>query len=49
MDKKDLIELVIKPIEAKGRVELELAELREKNEKLASLIGKIKSDNWESH
>lgn len=34
---------------AKGRVELELAELREKNEKLASLIGKIKSDNWESH
>lgn len=34
---------------AKERVEIELEELREKNEKLASLIGKVKSDNWKSH
>lgn len=29
---------------AKERVEIELEELREKNEKLASLIGKVKSE-----
>ena len=34
---------------AKERVEIELEELREKNEKLASLIGKVKSDNWKTH
>lgn len=34
---------------AKGRVQLELRELTEKNEKLGCLLGKLKSDNWESH
>lgn len=34
---------------AKGRVQKELDDLREKNEKLGCLLGKIKSDNWESH
>lgn len=34
---------------AKGRVQNELEELKEKNEKLGNLLGKIKSDNWESH
>lgn len=34
---------------AKGRVEIELADLREKNTKLGNLLGKIKSDNWEAH
>lgn len=34
---------------AKGRVEIELADLREKNIKLGNLLGKIKSDNWEAH
>ena len=34
---------------AKDRVEEELAELTERNEKLACLLGKIKSENWEAH
>lgn len=34
---------------AKGRAEIELADLREKNTKLGNLLGKIKSDNWEAH
>lgn len=34
---------------AKGRVELELLELKAKNAKLADLLGKVKSENWESH
>lgn len=34
---------------AKGRVQLELKELSEKNEKLGVLIGKIKSDNFPAH
>ena len=34
---------------AKERVQMELDDLREKNEKLGCLLGKIKSDNWESH
>lgn len=34
---------------AKGRVEIELAELRERNAKLGNLIGKVKSDNWDAH
>lgn len=34
---------------AKGRVEIELVDLREKNTKLGNLLGKIKSDNWEAH
>lgn len=34
---------------AKGRVQNELDELEERNEKLGNLLGKIKSDNWESH
>lgn len=34
---------------AKERVQKELDDLREKNEKLGCLLGKIKSDNWEAH
>lgn len=34
---------------AKGRVQIELDELLEKNQKLGCLLGKIKSDNWEAH
>ncbi len=34
---------------AKGRVQLELEELRVRNEKLGNLLGKIKSENWEAH
>ncbi len=34
---------------AKERVQIELDDLREKNEKLGCLLGKIKSNNWESH
>jgi hypothetical protein len=34
---------------AKGRVQIELDELREKNEKLGNLLGKIKTENWEAH
>lgn len=34
---------------AKGRVQIELKELQEKNEKLGSLLGKIKSDNMPNH
>ena len=38
-----------KPTTAKERVKEELRELTERNEKLGNLLGKIKSDNWESH
>lgn len=34
---------------AKGRVQIELKELQEKNEKLGSFLGKIKSDNMPNH
>ena len=34
---------------AKGRVQIELKELQEKNEKLGSLLGKIKSANMPNH
>lgn len=34
---------------AKGRVEIELSELKEKNIKLGNLLGKVKSENWEAH
>lgn len=34
---------------AKGRVEIELSDLRERNIKLGNLLGKVKSDNWEQH
>lgn len=34
---------------SKGRVQNEFEELKERNEKLGNLLGKIKSDNWESH
>lgn len=34
---------------AKERVQIELDDLREKNEKLGCLLGKIKSNNWEAH
>ena len=34
---------------AKGRVELELLELKAKNAKLAVLLGKVISEIWESH
>ena len=34
---------------SKGRVQIELDELREKNEKLGNLLGKIKTENWEAH
>lgn len=34
---------------AKGRVEIELSELKEKNIKLGNLLGKVKSENWETH
>lgn len=34
---------------AKGRVQIELKDLQEKNEKLGSLLGKIKSDNMPNH
>lgn len=34
---------------AKGRVEIELSELKDKNIKLGNLLGKVKSENWEAH
>lgn len=34
---------------AKERVQMELEELRERNEKLGNLLGKIKSDNMPNH
>ena len=34
---------------AKERVQLELSELRERNQKLGNLLGKIKSDNMHNH
>lgn len=38
-----------KRLTAKDRVKAELADLMERNVKLGNLLGKIKSDNWESH
>jgi hypothetical protein len=34
---------------AKGRVQAELEDLKNKNQKLGCLLGKIKSDNWSAH
>jgi len=34
---------------AKERVQMELEELKERNEKLGNLLGKIKSDNMPNH
>ena len=34
---------------AKDRVKKELADMVEKNEKLASLLGKVKTENWPAH
>lgn len=34
---------------AKGRVQQELEYIRERNQKLGCLLGKIKSDNWVAH
>lgn len=34
---------------AKGRVEIELSELKERNEKLGNLLGKVKADNFPNH
>lgn len=34
---------------AKGRVEIELSDLKEKNIKLGNLLGEVKSENWETH
>lgn len=34
---------------AKGRVQVELEELRERNEKLGNLLGKVKSENMPNH
>lgn len=34
---------------AKERVQIELAELRERNEKLGNLLGKVRSDNMPNH
>ncbi len=34
---------------AKERVQIELSELKERNEKLGNLLGKVKSDNMPNH
>lgn len=34
---------------AKGRVQIELEELKERNEKLGNLLGKVKSENMPNH
>lgn len=34
---------------AKGRVQIELDELKERNEKLGNLLGKVKSENMPNH
>lgn len=34
-----------KVLSAKGRVQIELEELKERNEKLGNLLGKVKSEN----
>lgn len=34
---------------AKGRVQIELEELKTRNEKLGNLLGKVRSENWDAH
>ena len=38
-----------KVLSAKGRVQIELEELKERNEKLGNLVGKVKSENMPNH
>lgn len=38
-----------KVLSAKGRVQIELEELKERNEKLSNLLGKVKSENMPNH
>ena len=38
-----------KVLSAKGRVQIELEELKERNEKLGNLLGKVKSKNMPNH
>lgn len=38
-----------KVLSAKGRVQIELEELKERNEKLGNLLGKVKSENLPNH
>lgn len=38
-----------KALSAKGRVQIELEELKERNEKLGNLLGKVKSENMPNH
>lgn len=38
-----------KVLSAKGRVQVELEELKERNEKLGNLLGKVKSENMPNH
>lgn len=38
-----------KALTAKERVQIELSELKERNEKLGNLLGKVKSDNIPNH
>lgn len=38
-----------KVLSAKGRVQIELEELKERNKKLGNLLGKVKSENMPNH
>ena len=38
-----------KALSAKGRVQIELEELKERNERLGNLLGKVKSENMPNH
>ena len=38
-----------KVLSAKGRVQIELEELKERNEKLGNLLGKVRSENMPNH
>lgn len=38
-----------KVLSAKGRIQVELEELKERNEKLGNLLGKVKSENMPNH
>ena len=38
-----------KVLSAKGRVQIELEDLKERNEKLGNLLGKVKSENMPNH
>lgn len=38
-----------KVLSVKGRVQVELEELKERNEKLGNLLGKVKSENMPNH